>query len=142
MALAKINALIERLAQLPDLNDFCETHYSRLPKHFIGLKQAVNANDLPAICYEIKEQELLIGSRIPNSTDEIVLFVQVSNTEETEAGYTGLIHALEIAGIIVAEINNDQRIGDFFIEPELKIIPIYPRALPFFTVAIQLKIID
>lgn len=141
MSLEKINALKARLAQLPDLNAFCQLHYQVNPNHFIGLKSVPNAKDLPAIAYELRSEKITIG-RMADNQDDVLLFIQINNNEESADGFTGLIHALEIAGIIVNAINQDQRIGNYFIEGEIEITPIYPRALPFFTVAMQLKIIN
>lgn len=145
MSLEKINALVSRLKQMPELNAFCLANYGKQPNHFIGLKTSPNANDLPALCYELRNEKSVVDGRLNESTiADAVLFIQVNNSEETEAGYTGLIHALDIADLIFKSIYDDQRLsnGDYFIDGELEIIPIYPRTVPFFTVAVQLTIIN
>jgi len=51
MSLANLNVLRAYIKNDAGLQAYWTAHYGKQPRHFIGYKRPVSANDFPAVCY-------------------------------------------------------------------------------------------
>lgn len=136
MAVNGLLAVRERLKNFTALNAYFLANYGKLPRHFLGYKQIGNATFLPALCYVPTA-----GDRNSNFANESVsIVIQISNKDETEDAFNGVIQVNELADLIVESFTTNLVTGDFLIERGIKIINNFKGIHPFYEIAILITL--
>lgn len=95
--IATLKAIRDDLQADPTLSAWYQSHYQKQPRHFIGYKKPVNANDYPALCYVPARER--IGTQ-PFGRLTVSLVVSVSAQDMTDDIFDGVAQSDAVVQLI------------------------------------------